>query len=70
MNGQWIADVLVVLAVGVLIFLAWRSIRRQKCTHDCASCHGSCSVSKTPSFVEAYRRDHPKTRPDDSKNQS
>lgn len=70
MNGPWIADALVVLLVGLLIFLAWRSIRKQKCAHDCASCHGGCSISKTPSFVEAYRRDHPKTGPDDPKAES
>lgn len=58
-----IADGVIVLAVAVLLFFAWKSIRKNgTCTSDCSTCHGVCSApkGKTPDFVKAYRKDHPK----------
>lgn len=61
-----IVDGMIVLAVAVLLFFALKSIRKNgTCTSDCSSCHGVCHArkGKTPDFVKAYRKDHPKNIP-------
>lgn len=60
-----IADVIIIAVVLVLFILSVIYINRNgTCTSNCEGCHGACSAkhrqNKTPNFVEAYRRDHPK----------
>lgn len=60
------ADWLIIGIIAVLFILAVIYIRRNgTCTENCETCHGVCHKKggpdgSVPSFVEAYRKDHPK----------